>query len=151
MQDKDIHKICKKYGIKNYIINGDGSIDVDGDVDLSNKGLTKLPLKFNNVSGYFDCGFNKLESLEGAPQSLGGYFDCSYNRLTTLEGGPKSVGGHFYCSWNKLTKLEGAPQSVGGYFFCSYNPIYYQLGDIDYKSYIKQLNRDKILNELLNR
>lgn len=29
---KDIHSICKKYGIKNYSINEDGSIDVDGNV-----------------------------------------------------------------------------------------------------------------------
>ena len=26
-----IDKICKKYGIENYTINPDGSIDVDGD------------------------------------------------------------------------------------------------------------------------
>ena len=27
-----IDEICKKYGIENYTINDDGSIDVDGDV-----------------------------------------------------------------------------------------------------------------------
>jgi len=25
----EIHKICKEYGIENYTINGDGSIDVE--------------------------------------------------------------------------------------------------------------------------
>jgi len=126
----NIHKICKEYGIKNYTVNTDGSIDVDGDVSLFGIGLTKLPLKFNHVSGYFNCIFNNL---------------------TTLEGGPQSVGGHFYCRNNNLTTLEGCPKSVGGDFYCSYNPIHNQLGFIDYKSYIKQINRDKILNELLNR
>ncbi len=29
---EDIDKICKKYSIKNYTINTDGSIDVDGDM-----------------------------------------------------------------------------------------------------------------------
>ena len=130
LTDKEIHKICKKYGIKNYTINGDGSIDVDGCVNLSDSGLTKIPLKFNYVSG---C------------------FTCSWNELTTLEGSPKSVGDDFTCSCNKLTTLEGGPQSVGGHLKCNVNPIYDHLGDIDYKSYIKQLNRDKILNELLNR
>jgi len=168
----NIHKICKEYGIKNYTVNTDGSIDVDGDVSLFGIGLTKLPLKFNHVSGYFNCYVNKLTSLEGCPQSVSGDFYCNTNKLTTLEGGPKSVGGAFSCSDNNLTTLEGSPQSVGGYFNCGYNklttlegcpksvsgnfifygnPIYNQLGDIDYKSYIKQLNRDKILNELLSR
>jgi len=130
VKDKDIHKICERYGIANYTINSDGSIDVDGDVDLYWKDLTKLPLKFNNVSGNFIC---------------------SRNNLTTLEGSPKSVSGHFYCYVNNLTTLEGSPQTVGGNFRCSDNPISDQLGEIDYKSYIRQLNRDKILNELLNR
>jgi len=43
LTDKEIHKICKEYGIKNYTINTDGSIDVDGYVNLSKKRLTKLP------------------------------------------------------------------------------------------------------------
>jgi hypothetical protein len=30
----DIESICKEYGIQNFTINEDGSIDVDGDVDL---------------------------------------------------------------------------------------------------------------------
>jgi hypothetical protein len=127
---EEIHRICEEYGIKNYTINVDGSIDVDGDVDLWSRGLSELPVKFNNVSGYFNC---------------------SWNDLTTLEGCPKSVGGNFNCSWNNLTTLDFAPKLLGGRFMCFSNPIHNQLGDIDYKSYIKQLNRDKILNELLSR
>jgi len=172
MNYSKIHKICKEYGITDYTINGDGSIDVDGNVDLPWIELTKLPLKFNNVSGAFLCNGNKLTTLEGCPKSVGGNFNCSFNKLTTLEGSPQSIGGNFYCSRNKLTTLkggsksvggsfdcsgnqlttlEGCPKSVGGGFYCDNNPIYDQLGNIDYKSYIKQINRDKILNELLNR
>ena len=120
---EDIHLICKKYDIQNYTINHDGSIDVDGDVYLSTRGLVKLPLKFRNVSGYFSCGGNKLTTLEGVPQSVGGDFYCNSNQLTTLEGAPQSVGGYFHCSYNKLTTLEGAPQSVGGYFSCYNNQL----------------------------
>jgi hypothetical protein len=47
--------ICKKYDIQNYSINSDGSIDVDGYVALFDKGLTKLPLRFRNVTGDFNC------------------------------------------------------------------------------------------------
>ena len=121
--NQDINSICEKWGIKNYTINGDGSIDVDGDVNLSNKILTKLPLKFRNVSGCFYCHSNQLTSLEGCPQSVGGNFSCSYNKLTSLEGSPKSVGGNFNCSYNQLTSLEGSLKSVGGYFYCHYNQL----------------------------
>jgi hypothetical protein len=37
---ENIDSICKKYDIKNYTINDDGSIDVDENVYLSNRGLT---------------------------------------------------------------------------------------------------------------
>jgi hypothetical protein len=49
----DIESICKKYGIENWTINSDGSIDVDGNVNLSEKGLDKIPLKFRNVTSNF--------------------------------------------------------------------------------------------------
>ena len=120
---KDIDRICRKYAIKNYIINSDGTIDVDGDVNLSNERLERLPLKFNNVSGDFDCMDNKLTSLEGAPKEVGHDFSCSFNKLTSLEGAPREVGGNFYCSYNQLTTLEFAPIRVGGTFFCSGNKL----------------------------
>ena len=82
----NIHKICEVYGITNYTINADGSIDVDGDVDLWSRGLSELPVKFNHVSGGFCCSWNKLKTLEGSPQSVGGYFSCYKNNLTNLEG-----------------------------------------------------------------
>ena len=65
---EDIHEICKICGIENYTINPDGSIDVDGNVNLYEMELTKLPLKFNNVSGYFNCSWNDLTTLEGCPK-----------------------------------------------------------------------------------
>ena len=120
---EDIDSICKKFGIKNYTINEDSTIDVDGNVYLRNKGLTKLPLKFGKVSGYFDCSFNQLTSLSGAPLSVGGDFYCGDNQLKSLEGSPLSVGGDFYCSYNQLNSLEGSPLSVGGNFYCSDNQL----------------------------
>ena len=35
MNEQKIHDICKVYNINNYTINSDGSIDVDGNVNLS--------------------------------------------------------------------------------------------------------------------
>jgi len=120
---EDIDSICKRYSIKNYTINSDGSIDVDGDVGLYNFKLTKLPLKFAKVSGNFNCSCNQLTTLEGFPKSVGGDFSCGENELTTLEFCTQSVDGDFDCSGNLLTTLEGCPQSVGGYFNCSENKL----------------------------
>ena len=120
---EDIGSICKRYGIKNYTINEDGTIDVDGDVDLSGKNIDKLPLKFGKVTGSFYCNDNQLTSLEGCPSKVGDGFYCYYNQLTSLEGCPTEIGGGFYCSNNKLTSLEGSPSEVGGDFVCSDNQL----------------------------
>jgi len=120
---EDIDTICEKYGIKNYTINSDGLVDVDDEVYLYKIELTKLPLKFGNVTGHFDCGANKLTTLKGCPDSVGGFFSCIDNKLTTLEGCPKSVSGSFYCSKNELATLEGGPQSVGVDFHCEENKL----------------------------
>jgi len=73
--------------------------------------------------GNFDCSYNQLTSLEGAPSSVGDGFYCDNNQLTSLEGAPASVGDNFYCYVNKLTSLEGAPSSVGDNFVCSHNKL----------------------------
>ena len=106
-----------------YTINpSDGTVDVDDDVDLHNKGLTKIPFKFGKVTGDFYCYNNSLTSLQGAPTSVGGHFYCARNSLTSLQGAPSSVGGNFDCYDNSLTSLQGAPSSVGGGFYCHSNP-----------------------------
>ena len=120
---EDIHSLCKKYDIRNYNINEDGSIDVDGNVDFHFKRLTELPLKFGKVSGHFYCSYNHYASLEGAPREVGGGFYCSYNQLESLEGSPEKVGGNFYCNNNQLKSLEGSPLEVGGNFHCNNNQL----------------------------
>ena len=139
-----IKLLCKKYNIKNYSINPDLSIDVEGSVDLYNLKLSSLPLRFSRVGGGFFCQNNNLTTLEGgprevrknfnchnnllttldgSPREVGENFDCAFNNLTTLEGGPREVGRNFYCSFNHLTTLEGGPIEVGRDFDCSYNQL----------------------------
>ena len=103
--------------------NAEGSIDVDGEVDLRLLNLSELPLKFNKVKGGFYCSHNKLTSLVGSPKEVGGYFSCYSNQLTSLSGAPREVIGSFYCNNNQLTTLEGAPKEVGGYFSCYNNKL----------------------------
>ena len=91
--------------------------------DCGGNRLTSLEGAPEKVGGNFGCHDNRLTSLEGAPQNVGGDFGCHDNRLTSLKGAPQNVGGDFYCSYNNLTSLEGAPQKVGGNFYCSYNNL----------------------------
>ena len=118
-----IEEICKEFNIKGYTINGDNSIDVEGDIVLRSLKLTKFPLTFNKVSGSFNCVANELTLLEGCPKVVGGNFDCSNNKLTSLESGPESVGGFYSCSNNFLTTLKGCPESLYDYFDCYNNKI----------------------------
>lgn len=115
----NINKLCKKYKIKKYTINPDGSIDVDGNVDMGFQHLTKLPLKFNKVSGDFVVGNNQLSTFEGCPNEIGGDFDFFSNRATSLEGCPQIVGGNFAVGYNYSIKtLIGAPKVIHGSFNC---------------------------------
>lgn len=133
LENLTIDEICQMYNIRNYTINTDGSVDVDGDVDLTGKGLTRIPLNFRKVSGYFSCDRNQLTSLIGCPQEVGGDFAtpgnsnignfwCGNNQLTSLEGAPKKVRS-FYCQKNKLTTLKGAPTNISMNFNCEDNQL----------------------------
>lgn len=121
--DSEIHYICREYGIENYTINKDRSIDVDGNVDISGFDLEELPLSFGTVYGMFNCSSNNLESLKGSPKMVLNGFGCHDNQLTNLEYLPKDIGGAVLLSFNELTSLKGCPEKVNGVFKCDYNKL----------------------------
>ena len=101
----------------------DGSWHIHSQLNLAHLKLESLDgLNVSIIDGYFDCSWNKLKSLKGAPQITKNSFKCDYNRLTSLEGAPIFVGKYFNCSNNKLTSLEGAPKEVIRDFDCWYDP-----------------------------
>jgi hypothetical protein len=103
--------------------NEDGTYDVEGSVQLSNKNFQKLPLRFNIVTKDFLCDQNQLTSLEGVPKEVGENFWCSENRLTSLEGGPIKVGGYYACHTNRLKTLDGIAKEIGMGLNCSVNDL----------------------------
>ncbi len=108
MTEQEIHRICKEYNIENYSINPDRSIDVNGDVHLQYNTFSKLPLKFNKVSGYFDCSSCfTLSTLEGSPNYVSGNFNCSWTWIESLEHCPLYIGGGLYAYHTKLKSLYG--------------------------------------------
>ena len=142
-----IHDICKRYGIKNYTINPDGTIDVDGKVDLTWCRLTELPLTFNKVTGSFDCSINNLTSLKGCPRWIGGEFSCIDNKLTSLEFSPDYVGGSFDCDDNYLTD-NYCDSEIGGSFYTTSKQD--GLTEYNYNEWRKLYKRKQILNDIFN-
>ena len=142
-----ISLICKQYNIENYTINPDGSIDVDGNVDLSFKDLTELPLTFNRITGNFNCGYNRLTSLKGSPRWVGCHFTCSNNPLTSLEFSPDYVGGYFNCDDNKLTD-NYCDSEIGGGFYTTLKQD--GLTEHNYNEWRKLYKRKLILNQIFD-
>ncbi len=80
------HKVkffLDQYHIMGYTINLDDSVDVEGDVHLSYKTFTQIPVKFNIVTGDFTCNNSRLTTLKNAPNYVGGSFRCQFNSLTS--------------------------------------------------------------------
>jgi hypothetical protein len=120
---EEIKDWLDKYGIENYTINDNLTVDVNGSVDLYNYNITEIPLKFNDVRGVFNCSYNQLTSLIFSPKKMGGSFNCSYNQLTSLEFSPQMVGGSFNSSDNKIKSLEFCTNEISVNFYCSNNEL----------------------------
>lgn len=145
---KEIITWLQKYNVHSYeLIPHDiygYVVDVYGSVNLENKSLTHIAVKFNIVHINFVCSSNQLTSLKGCPEEVGNIFDCNFNKLKTLKYCPKSVGvsfvarqnaithlkhfpvhvgKHVNLSGNELINLEGLPSKVNGSLICSNNNI----------------------------
>jgi hypothetical protein len=116
-----IRKLCLEFNIENSILNSDGSLDVDQDVNLLNKNLLKIPFQFNIVNGSFICSNNKLKSLKNCPKIVNSffYFDC--NRIKSLKYSPSRVGSDFMGSNNKLKYIGENSINSSGFIDISYN------------------------------
>lgn len=81
--------------LKNYTINEDGTIDVDGDVHVSAHllGLGKLPyyIKFGIVSETFGWMGSTVQSLRGSPEQCGNFFVDYAVNVNTFEHFPKII------------------------------------------------------------
>jgi hypothetical protein len=98
---------------------------LNGRVWLNGGKWTEIPewLKDVEISGYFDCTYNKLTSLKNCPQKIEGSFYCYNNQLISLEGCIQKIGGSFYCYNNQLISLEGCPKNILWSFHCSNNKL----------------------------
>jgi hypothetical protein len=98
--------------------NGDGTVDVRGDVTLLDITVPRLPVRFGSIHGSFDCAGVGLAFVEGLPRHVGGDLICSSNRFTSLEGigeVVKHVGGRICFHNNPLVShVIGLANITGG-------------------------------------
>jgi len=121
--EASIKEWLDKYGVKDYSINGDFTVSVNGPLALDNKGLEEIPVKFSEVNGSIDVTTNRLKRIDWAPAKVNGNFDAWDNEIETLVGGPAEVENSMDVDGNKLTDLHGAPKKVGKCFIVSKNPL----------------------------
>lgn len=105
---------CEEHGILGYTIHDDGTIDVDGDVDLSSRGLEALIVKFGVVHGEFSVAYNKLTTFYGFPTSVTRSLYCESNQIRYFKHCPSIIGGSFLVSDNKISNFDDFPQVIGG-------------------------------------
>jgi hypothetical protein len=106
---KEISDWLKSVDINKYTIfdlDGQLVVDVYSDVNLYNKNLTNIPVKFKAVSGNFDITNNQLTSLKGCPNVVIGHFNCRKNQLTSLEFAPEKINSWFCCDENRIVELK---------------------------------------------
>lgn len=102
-----IEKILDNFNIKNYTINSDETIDVDGSVNLSFKNIHKLEIQFNKVMGNFSISGNPLTTMKGFPKYIEGILNCNLTCLETLEYFPEYVGDYSFLNYLDLKSLDG--------------------------------------------
>lgn len=82
----DMVQMLEELNVRYYVISADGTVDVNGDVDLSQQNLDELKVRFGTVSGLFNCGQNRLSSFKNFPKNIYGSTCVANNIITTLEG-----------------------------------------------------------------
>lgn len=107
---------------KNYTINNDLTVDIDGNINLNYKNLNFIPIQFGVVTGDFSCSYNNLKNLEGSPFHVKGDFFCFRNELIDLKGCPKIINGEFDVCNNNIINLKYFPDLKGNFYFDN-NPI----------------------------
>lgn len=135
---KRVKANCDFLDIRNYTINNDGTVDVNGNLNiyLAKDRIKKdeqnsILINFNKINGDVDINLQWRKAGRAGQGQLPftfnevtGNFHANHNMLETLIGCPKKVGGNFDVRSNRLHTLEGSPETVGGYFCAIGNSLH---------------------------
>lgn len=109
---KEVVNILKNLGVDlfNYEVHDDLSISIDGDVNLTHKNLITLPVNFNEIRGVFNCSYNNLVSLKGAPKKVTHTFMAMKNKISFLKDLPQCP--EICLSYNNIKILDNIPEET---------------------------------------
>lgn len=168
MNKDKIENLLLDYGVQNYVINNDFTVDIDGDLVLwpDGKPFTMDWLEYFNfgmVNGDVHGEFNALITLEGLPNWVSGDYYINNNHLTSLKYLPKYIGGDLYIHHNKLEELDLGDTYIGGEIYAWANPKLDKLNQewaysgergVDkigsIKGYYLHISREKKINSIIN-
>jgi hypothetical protein len=105
--DNWLFRVCLS---ANYTIHDDLSVSLDGSLALGNLSITKLPVKFRQVTGQLTLP-STLTTLEGCPDTVG-LLSASCTRLTSLKGISTHADSISLIDCANLTSLEGLPREL---------------------------------------
>lgn len=115
----------KNSKINTYILDDDGEniiIHVQGNMDISNNKIEKIPYKIGSVDGSFFAKNCSLLTLQNSPTEVSGDYNVSFNDFKNLTGCPEYVGRNFdiqYC--NNLISFLCGPEIVIGQYLSTGN------------------------------
>jgi len=104
---KNDHNFKENKDNNYYEITADGFVDCLASIDICEKGLKEIPIKFRKIHGDFICDNNKLKSCQGFPLELLGGLDAYDNRYENFDGLTKDVGEYINLIGKKnILKIE---------------------------------------------
>ena len=140
-EEDDIFYWLLDSGTHNVEVHDDGSVSVEGDLDLTRfQNLKRIPFNFRKVGGKIWSWVNNLTSFEGFPQYVEGDINVANGKLTSLKDSPRYIGGDFSLYGNQIASLEGAPEEIKGAFECD------QFSDEDYRAFARKQRLKKRLD-----
>jgi len=152
---KDKEKWFKWLNKHYYKVNEDGSVSIEGDVELLSQRLrskiNRLAFNFNRIDGRFVCVNHGITTLEGGPKYVAKDFSCAHNKIKSLEGSPEYVGEDFNCYGTQITSLEGAPKVIKGEFYGSSPNMDGEIVDKDYRKYMRDHELSKRADKELSK
>lgn len=119
----DILNWLNFYKISNYIIHPDMSVDVNDNVDISNKNLDFIPVNFNRIEGFFNCSHNNFSDLSSGPKIVIKTLACRFNKIKSLSNCHVQVGWAMDCEHNELTSLDAKGITINGNLYLTHNPL----------------------------
>lgn len=113
LEDLDLKSFSGRIDKSKLFNVGDDVFDYNGDLDFSGidlNSLSEIPLKFNEVTGIFDCSNNNLISLNHLPNKVGSLI-CRNNFLLS-KATPCFVKGSFSWDGNPFEITDDAIKTI---------------------------------------